>query len=182
VRSSADIFGHYINEGFHLCSGLIGLVSYGAEHHTGDYVKNKTEEVLVKLGVAKVGHDDGIFQKVVDNDSNMVKGRHSLPCIDHTIERSVRMLWVEPKVKKSFDKGKKVVTFFKSSTIGRNDLAKVQIELYTRVGRCPLTQTLSCGGSSTCKSSLAWSGWSGSTWLFLPLLCLLRDSSAVWGS
>jgi hypothetical protein len=28
------------------------------------------------------------------------------------------------------DKGKKVVTFFKSSTIGRNDLAKVQKELY----------------------------------------------------
>jgi len=42
------------------------------------------------------------------------------------------MLWVEPKVKESFDKGKKVVTFFKSSTIGRNDLAKVQKELYDR--------------------------------------------------
>ena len=34
------------------------------------------------------------------------------------------------EVKESFDKGKKVVTFFKSSTIGRNDLAKVQKELY----------------------------------------------------
>ncbi len=79
VRSRADIFGHYINEGFHLCSGLIGLVSCGTEHHTGDYVKNKTEEVLLKLGIAKVGHDDGIFQKVADNDSNMVKGRRSLP-------------------------------------------------------------------------------------------------------
>ena len=30
----------------------------------------------------------------------------------------------------SFDKGKKVVTFFKSSTIGRNDLGQVQQELY----------------------------------------------------
>ncbi len=36
----------------------------------------------------------------------------------------------EPKVKESFDKGKKVATFFKSSTIGRNNLAKVQKELY----------------------------------------------------
>ena len=49
---------------------------------------------------------------------------------DHTIERSVRILWIEPKVKESFDKDKKVVTFFKSSTIGRNDLTKVQKELY----------------------------------------------------
>jgi hypothetical protein len=137
VRST-DIFGHYINEGFHLCSGLTGLVSCGVEHHTGDYVKNKTEEVLLKLGIAKVGHDDGIFQKVSDNGSHMVKGWRSLPCIDHTIERSVRMLWVEPKVKESFDKGKKVVNFFKSSTIGRYDLAKVQKELYTRVQQVPL--------------------------------------------
>ena len=43
------------------------------------------------------------------------------------------MLWVEPKVKESFDKGKKVVTFFKSSTIGRNDLAKVEKELYVQI-------------------------------------------------
>jgi hypothetical protein len=48
------------------------------------------------------------------------------------------MLWVEPKVKESFDQGKKVVTFFKSSTIGRNDLAKVEKELYTRVQQVPL--------------------------------------------
>jgi hypothetical protein len=112
--------------------------SIGAEHHTGDYVKNKAEEVLLKLGIAKVGHDDGIFQKVADNDSNMVKDWHSLPCIDHTVERSIRMLLVEPKVKESFDKGKKVVTFFKSSTIGHNDLAKVKKELYTRVQQVPL--------------------------------------------
>ncbi len=48
--------------------------------------------------------------------------------------------------------------------------------------RCPLTQTLSCGGISTCKSSLTWPGCRVSTWLFLSLLCLLRDSSAVWDS
>jgi hypothetical protein len=51
-------------------------------------VKNKTEEVLLKLGIAKVGHDDGIFQKVADNDSNMVKGRRSLPCITKLITLS----------------------------------------------------------------------------------------------
>ncbi len=55
--------------------------------------------------------DDGIFKTVADNGSNMVKGWHSLACIDHTIERSVRLLWIEPQVKESFDKGKKVVTF-----------------------------------------------------------------------
>jgi hypothetical protein len=124
------IFGHYINQDFQICSGLLGLVSCGAEHHTGDYVKKKTEEVLLDLGIAKVGHDDGIFKKVADNGSNMVKGWHSLACIDHTIERSVRLLWIEPQVKESFDKGKKVVTFSKSSTIGRNDLGQVQEELY----------------------------------------------------
>ena len=36
----------------------------------------------------------------------------------------------ETKFKELFDKGTKVVTFFKSLTIGRNDLAKVQKELY----------------------------------------------------
>ncbi len=71
------IFGHYINQDFQICSGLLGLVSCGAEHHTNDYVKQKTEEVLLDLGIAKVGHDDGIFKKVADNGSNMVKGWHS---------------------------------------------------------------------------------------------------------
>ena len=51
-------------------------------------MKNKTEEVLLKLGIAKVGHDDGIFQKVADNDSNMVKGWCSLPCIDVGLVKS----------------------------------------------------------------------------------------------
>ena len=49
--------------------------------------------------------------------------------------------------------------------------------------RCPLTQTLSwCGGSSTCKTSLAWSGWSVSTWMWKTRCVTERDSSAVWGS
>ena len=80
-----------------------------------------------------------------------VKRFYFLVCIsDHTIERSVRMFngerttrrvlpyltlgWrhrcLQPKVKYAFDKGMKVVTFFKSSTIGGNDLAKLQEELH----------------------------------------------------
>ena len=80
-----------LHEEFQLCSGLLGLVSCG-EHHTVDYVKDKTEEVLLNLGIAKVGHDDCILKKVADNGSNMVTGWRSLACIDHTIERSVRMM------------------------------------------------------------------------------------------
>ena len=38
---------------------------------------------------------------------------------------------------------------------------------------CPTTQTLWCG-------LLTWSEWTGSTWMYLPLLCLTRDSSVVW--
>ena len=39
-----------------------------------------------------------------------------------------------------------------------------QARSFTReCSRCPLTQTLSCGRSSTCKSSLTWPGWSEST-------------------
>ncbi len=45
-------------------------------------------------------------------------------------ERSVMKLWNDAQVKESFEKGKKVVTFFKSSTIGRSELAKVQEDLY----------------------------------------------------
>jgi len=37
-----------------------------------------------------------------------------------------------PQVKESFEKGKKVVTFFKSSTIGYTDLVKVQEDLFNR--------------------------------------------------
>ena len=124
------IFGHCINEAFELGSCLLGLVSCATIHHTGDYIKKKTEEVLLTLGIVKVGDDDGLFKKVADNGSNMVKGWNSLGCLDHTIERSVLKVWNDAQVKESFEKGKKVVTFFKSSTIGRSELAKVQEDLY----------------------------------------------------
>jgi hypothetical protein len=40
------------------------------------------------------------------------------------------LLCLEPQVKEAFDKGKKFVTFCKSSTIGRNDLGQVEEEMY----------------------------------------------------
>ena len=81
------------------------------------YVKNKTEEVLLNLGITQVGHDDGIFEKVADIGSNVVEGWRSLACIDHTIERSVRMLWLEPKVKYALTKTRTwVVTFCVTDT------------------------------------------------------------------
>ncbi len=60
----------------------------------------------------------------------MVKGWNSLGCLDHTIERNVMKLWNDTQVKESFEKDKKVVTFFKSSTIGRSELSKVQEDVY----------------------------------------------------
>ena len=37
------------------------------EHHSEDYVtQNETEEILLNLGIAKVGHDDAIFNKVAE--------------------------------------------------------------------------------------------------------------------
>ena len=82
------IFGHCINEAFELGSCLPGLVSCATEHHTGDYIKEKTEKVLLTLVIVKVGDDDGLFKKVADNGANMVKGWNSLGCLDHTIERT----------------------------------------------------------------------------------------------
>ncbi len=38
--------------------------------------------------------------------------------------------WNDVQVKESFEKGKKVMTFFKSSTIGHSDLPKEQEDLY----------------------------------------------------
>ena len=49
--------GHYINEEFQLCSGLIGLVSCGVEHHTGAYVKDKTEQDLEDRWVTNLNED-----------------------------------------------------------------------------------------------------------------------------
>jgi hypothetical protein len=43
---------------------------------------------------------------------------------------TVLNLWNDVQVKESFDKGKQVVMFFKSSTIGHSELAKVQEDLY----------------------------------------------------
>ena len=63
----------------------------------------------------------------------MVKGWNSLGCLDHTIERSVLKMWNDPQVKESLEKGKKVVTFFKSSTIGRSEFQQVQEDLYGRL-------------------------------------------------
>ena len=48
------IFGHCINQSYELSSCLLGLVSCATEHHTGDYIKKKTEEVLLTLGIVKV--------------------------------------------------------------------------------------------------------------------------------
>ncbi len=124
------IFGHCINESFELGSCLLGLVSCVTVHHTGDYIKKKTEKVLLTLVIVKVGDDDGRFKKVADNGTNMVKGWNSLGCLDHTIERSVLKMWNDSQVKESFEKGKKVGTFFKSSTIGHSELAKVQEDLH----------------------------------------------------
>ncbi len=64
--------------------------------------------------------------------TNRAKGTVGDGATGKKTKTNVRMLWVEPKVKESFDKDKKVVTFFKSSTIGRNDLGKVQKDLYDR--------------------------------------------------
>ena len=86
--------------------------------------------MLLTLVIVKVGDDDGLFKKVADNGANMVKGWNSLGCLDHTIERSVMELWNDAQVKESFEKDKKVVTFFKSFTIGHSDLVKVQEDLY----------------------------------------------------
>jgi hypothetical protein len=60
----------------------------------------------------------------------MVKGWNSLGCLDHTIERSVLKLWNDPQVKESFEKGKKVVTFFKTN--GLPPLGAVSFNRYRK--------------------------------------------------
>ena len=49
---------------------------------------------------------------VSENGANMIKGCHSLGCLDHNFERSVLKLWNDVQVKESFEKGKKVKPFF----------------------------------------------------------------------
>ena len=44
--------------------------------------------------------------------------------------RNVRLLCLEPQVKEAFDKDKKVVTFSKSSTIGRNVTTQENVQMY----------------------------------------------------
>jgi hypothetical protein len=76
-----------------------------------------------------VDDDDGTFQKVADNGSNMVKGWSGLGCLDHTIERSVLLMWKVPAIQAVLAKAKRVVTFFNASTIGNNELGRIHEEL-----------------------------------------------------
>ncbi len=41
---------------------------------------------------------------VSENGANMVKGCHSIVCLNDTIERSVFKLWNDDQVKESFEK------------------------------------------------------------------------------
>ena len=49
------------------------------------YTKGGSVTKLEDMSSAK------IFKNVTDNGSNMVKGLRCLACIDHTIERNVRL-------------------------------------------------------------------------------------------
>ena len=58
------------------------------------------------------------------------------------------------------------------------DSVEAELNAYTRMQQVPLdTDRLMWWKQHSLDPS-----WSVSTWLFLPLLHLLRDSSAVWGS
>ncbi len=56
---------------------------------------------------------------------------------------------------------------------------ETELNAYMRVQQVPNDTDPLYSGSSTSKSSHAWPAWPGSTWLWLPVLRLLRDSLAV---
>ena len=62
------------------------------------------------------------------------------------------------------------------------DSVEAELNAYTRVQQVPLDTDPLMWWKQHVQEFLAWPGWPDSTWLFLPLLYLLRDSSAVWGS
>ncbi len=73
------------------------------------------------------------------------------------------------------------------------DSVEAELNAYTRVQQVPLdtdplmwwkqhVQEFPRLARMARQHLAAWPGWPGSTWLFLPLLHLLRDSSAVSGS
>jgi hypothetical protein len=100
-----------------------------------------------------------IFRKILD------RGHSYLRPTKQTSERKnqiSQLLWRQtlPHIEATRGSRFSLAMEFKSFY---SEIHDTEVDLPTREwSRCPLTQTLWCGGSSTCKSSLAWPGWPGS--------------------
>ena len=115
---------------------LAGAIPCSDDRHTGEHTEEISLEAWEEIGVAKP--EDDIFHTKTDEGSNMIKGYEKLrrsPCTCHKIERDVKV-FVEgdDTISAVISKGRALVGFFNSSTIGSAELKKRLTQLGIKGG------------------------------------------------
>ena len=117
------ICGHGITRNWEM-KIVVLAASCGHERHTGEYMLT----LLARVGIESTS--DSVFKRVCDNGSNMVLAWDkdgAIPCIDHTLELSVKKF--PDELETTLCKVGGLVGHFNHSTIAKNTLADIQKEM-----------------------------------------------------
>jgi len=105
-----------------MCEKLSGSVPCSEDRHTGEFIGTLSDEAWAAGGIDKP--IEQIFVRVSDNGANMLKGWEEgfqMPCCDHTMELSVKLYNEHNDIAPTVEKGRGVVGYFNSSTVGYNE-------------------------------------------------------------
>lgn len=135
-----------------MCEKLAGAVPCSKDRHTGEFIGNVSDTTWASSGLEKPVEQ--IFVRVCDNGSNMLKGWQDgflAPCCDHTLELSVNLFSAHNKIAPTLEKGRGVVGYFNSSTVGRNerDTGLSRCQESAGVPQCKLIQDVKTRWRST---------------------------------
>ncbi|XP_040924669.1 zinc finger BED domain-containing protein 4-like [Betta splendens] len=122
---------HFINENMELASVLLG-VGHFTQSHTAENLRDAMELQLQRWGLRHKVHC-----LITDNASNMIlcaklMAVRNLPCFAHSLNLVVKKaLEQTPVLTDIRTRGRRIVTFFKSSVKAKEKLAEVQNHLQT---------------------------------------------------
>lgn len=129
TRSYLGITVHFANTStFTLKSGILGVYDL-SERHTSDYIAVKLKEACFEWEIPM----NSVTAVITDGANNMTKsielafGRnHQIPCFAHTINLiAERSLSNVAELTKLISNVKSIVTWFKHSVVGSDDLRKL---------------------------------------------------------
>lgn len=131
---------------------LSGAVPCSKDRHTGEFICEISDAAWKGTGIEKPIEE--IFVRVSDNGTNMLKGWEQgfqSPCCDHTLELSVKLYNEHYNISPTLEKGRGVVGYFNSSTVGVNEREKGLFKCQESAGvpQCKLTQDVKTRWRST---------------------------------